>query len=172
MKVALEEIREGLRRKRFTCKPSSLDLPEDIPPLGQTIGVDVQFSRRRGGIVVEGEVSFTVELICSRCAGPFQSSLRESIDLFYKRGEPRIEVKEAHLTEEEAKTVFHDGEIIDLTIPVRDTVLLAVPTKPLCKEDCKGLCQLCGKDLNEGPCSCRGEEIDPRWRGLAELKKT
>ncbi len=170
MKVSLEELKEGEGRKTFACEPSALDLPENSPPFGRTVGVDLRLLRRSGGISVEGEVSFSAELICSRCARPFQSSFREPIDLLYKKGKPEVGEGQVHLSEEEAKTLFYDGDTIDLTAPIRDTVLLAIPMKPLCKEDCKGLCQYCGKDLNEGPCGCDEDRIDPRWQRLAKLK--
>lgn len=171
MRVSLEEIKGALTRKKFACEPSVLDLPENVPLFGRTIGVDLQFSRRRGGISVLGEVSFRAELVCSRCAKTFQSHLEEPVDLLYKKGKPEIEEGEVRLSDEETRTVFYDGDTIDLSEPIRDTVLLAMPMKPLCSVDCKGLCQHCGKDLNEGPCSCKEEETEPRWRRLTELKR-
>jgi uncharacterized protein len=57
---------------------------------------------------------------------------------------------------------------LDLAEPARQYALMAVPMKPLCKAACAGLCQKCGKNLNQGICQCPTREIDPRW---AELKK-
>jgi uncharacterized protein len=59
---------------------------------------------------------------------------------------------------------------IDLSEDVRDYALLALPMKKLCSENCKGLCPKCGKNLNDGPCECRDEKIDPRWEPLQKLK--
>lgn len=171
MRISLEEIEEAPVRKRFRCEVSSLDLPANGSPFGGTVSVEVLLMRSREGISAKGEISFVAQLVCSRCANSFHRSFQEHIDLSYKRGEPKLEEGEVHLTEEETRTVFYDGDFIDLTGPVRDTMLLAVPIKPLCRDDCKGLCRLCGKDLNEGPCGCKEEETDPRWRKLADLKK-
>jgi uncharacterized protein len=54
---------------------------------------------------------------------------------------------------------------------LRDAVTLALPLRPLCREDCKGLCARCGNDLNAGPCDCGGDDIDPRWEALAALRE-
>jgi uncharacterized protein len=63
-----------------------------------------------------------------------------------------------------------EADKIKLDDDVRDFALLSIPMKKLCKEDCKGLCVKCGKDLNEGPCGCKTEDVDPRWQPLTELK--
>jgi len=55
---------------------------------------------------------------------------------------------------------------------VKEQVLLSVPMKPLCRNDCAGLCPVCGRDLNEGACNCRKEELDPRLAPLAQFKET
>jgi uncharacterized protein len=65
---------------------------------------------------------------------------------------------------------IYDGEKIDLTDLVREQILLDLPTQILCQEDCKGLCQKCGANLNEVNCNCEENEIDPRWSALKNLK--
>ena len=64
-----------------------------------------------------------------------------------------------------------EGDSIDLDELVREQILLALPTRHLCREDCKGLCQKCGADLNAGDCSCEQGETDPRWAALADFKR-
>jgi DUF177 domain-containing protein len=54
---------------------------------------------------------------------------------------------------------------------MRDSVGLALPLNPLCRDDCAGLCARCGKDLNEGACECVDDDIDPRWDALAALRE-
>jgi uncharacterized protein len=63
-----------------------------------------------------------------------------------------------------------DADKIDIKSDVREFALLSIPMKKLCKEDCKGLCYKCGKDLNKEQCTCSAEEIDPRWKPLMNLK--
>jgi uncharacterized protein len=62
-----------------------------------------------------------------------------------------------------------EQHILDLTEAVRQYSLMAIPIKALCREDCAGLCQTCGKNLNEGTCDCAAPDIDPRWAKLTKL---
>ncbi|MRR10305.1 DUF177 domain-containing protein, partial [bacterium] len=66
---------------------------------------------------------------------------------------------------------YRKGEI-DLWPELREAVLLALPLKPLCREDCRGICPACGRDLNEGSCGCREDRGDHRWDKLRELPGT
>jgi uncharacterized protein len=72
--------------------------------------------------------------------------------------------------DEELMSPYVDDSRLDLSSWARDTVALALPDKILCREDCAGLCPVCGKNLNREPHGHEGEEIDPRWAGLAELR--
>jgi uncharacterized protein len=80
--------------------------------------------------------------------------------------------KVEHSENEKLDVVYFHPETdkIDLTEDIRDYALLAVPMKRLCSENCKGLCTNCGADLNNGPCDCREEKMDPRWEPLQKLK--
>jgi len=114
------------------------------------------------GILVTGRVQGLARYACARC-------LEEMV------GEIELEVCEMYVApgreappEEDSYKI--DGVEMDLEPMLRDAVALALPLNPLCREDCAGLCARCGKDLNEGPCGCKEEEIDPRWAALSELR--
>ena len=64
----------------------------------------------------------------------------------------------------------YSGKVIDLSGPLREQILLAMPPSPVCDEECKGLCPQCGKDLNQGDCRCERTAIDPRWAALKDMK--
>jgi uncharacterized protein len=114
------------------------------------------------GVLVTGSVATTVGASCARCLKEVNEEISlEIVELF---------VGEGHETPEEEEVYEVDGFEIDLEPMLRDAVTLALPLNPLCRSDCKGLCAHCGKDLNEGPCSCKEEEIDPRWAALSELR--
>lgn len=103
-------------------------------------------------LIVRGTVSVACDMECRRCADFFSTSVR--VSSFLRAYEIR------------------DGmETVDLTADIREDILLALPSYPLCEESCKGLCPHCGKNLNEGPCSCRPEPDDlGRWAALDKLK--
>jgi uncharacterized protein len=72
--------------------------------------------------------------------------------------------------EGEFEIVYFEGDLLDVADQVRQTVLLSVPMRALCKEDCRGLCGICGCDLNLSSCGCSEPPPDPRWDALRKLK--
>jgi uncharacterized protein len=114
------------------------------------------------GVLVTGPLSGTMDLRCARCLRPFEGDVSlELLELFVRPGHERPEDEDAYRV---------TGKEIHLEPMLRDAIALALPLNPLCREDCAGLCAQCGRDLNEGSCDCRTEEIDPRWAELASIK--
>src|SRR5919112_562701 len=88
-------------------------------------------------------------------------------------GPEEVELVKAENVELQAEDLIlsaYEGDAVDLDEIVREQTLLALPSRHLCREDCKGLCQKCGANLNENQCSCEQGETDPRWAALADLK--
>jgi uncharacterized protein len=75
----------------------------------------------------------------------------------------------AELTEAEMSVSVFDGQAIDVDEIVKEQIVLAVPTRMLCREDCKGICPECGADRNAGDCGCTTSDADPRWAALKNL---
>ena len=78
---------------------------------------------------------------------------------------------ELSVTDAEAEIGYYQGEGILLEDVLREQVLLALPLKSTCREDCKGLCPQCGKNLNQEPCSCSEPAEDPRWAVLKDIRE-
>ena len=123
-------------------------------------------------ILVQGRLETQAEMTCSRCLKPFTLKITLKIqEEFF----PTIDIiTGARLPKPEDPGSFTIDEhhILDLTEAIRQYIITALPMKPLCKEDCAGLCSTCGKDLNLGDCGCKQEEIDPRWAELLKLKNS
>lgn len=114
-----------------------------------------------GVLMMEGEVSTTIHGICDRCASSFDREVHFPIEV--------VLVTELANEENEDEWVFPlEGDSADLDDIVRTVFVLNLDSKLLCKEDCKGLCPKCGKNLNEGPCNCQ-KELDPRFAALKQL---
>jgi len=129
----------------------------------------VDMVRTDRGILVAGELRTEVELTCSRCLGRYTTPLTMQFEEEYV---PTVDVfSGAPLPSPEEPTPFTIDEhhIIDLDEAVRQYTLLTIPMKPLCREDCAGICAECGKNLNEGPCGCPQRAMDPRWAALNKL---
>ena len=114
-----------------------------------------------GVLVMTGEITTRIHGICDRCAGEFHRDIHFPIDV--------VLVTELSNEENEDEWVFPlEGDSADLDDIVRTVFVLNLDSKLLCKDDCKGLCPRCGKNLNLGPCDCR-KEPDPRLAALAQL---
>lgn len=134
--------------------------------LGHDVTLDylrgkLRLTRTDQQILVEGDIHTALPAECVRCLDTFHLPLRIRLEeLFSLALGPH--------TPDPLYVVAADGTI-DLTLPLREQILLAQPIKPVCRPECKGLCSTCGKNLNEGPCDCDDESIDPRLAALKAL---
>jgi uncharacterized protein len=123
-------------------------------------------SRIEGGFALEARCAFEGKLECSRCLAAYPFASDEPFTLvLYKRTPGSPDVRE--LTPDDLDAVFYEGENVDVTPIAEERVQMSIPMKPLCQEDCLGLCPRCGADRNVGSCGCATDEIDPRWAALA-----
>ena len=119
---------------------------------------------------IKGEVSFELELICSRCLEEFPFLSSSSFELVYLPRDEMPTEPDLELTPNDLKVSFYQDDEIDLSEVVREQIILAIPMKPICSPNCKGLCPMCGANLNQAPCNCQREAIDPRLAPLKDLK--
>lgn len=107
---------------------------------------------------------------CSRCLTPFTLPVRVRFEEEFLEGEPPVDEADDDLEADCTVTYFH-GDAIDLTDAIRENILLELPMKPLCQEDCKGLCPTCGTNLNESTCGCADVTtvVDPRLAVFKDL---
>lgn len=130
--------------------------------------LDLQATRAGQEVSLVGRVVACVEFECDRCLQPFAVTVEPGFDLLYL---PPLGTGEEHeLGEDDLAIGFYQGDAIDVDDLVREQIELALPMSRLCRADCRGLCPECGARLNDGDCACQGEEIDPRWAALKELK--
>ena len=114
-----------------------------------------------GVLMMQGDITTTIHGTCDRCANDFDRDVSFPIDV--------VLVTEMANEENEDEWVFPlEGDSADLDDIVRTVFVLNLDSKLLCDEDCKGLCCRCGKNLNDGPCSCQ-KELDPRFAALKQL---
>jgi uncharacterized protein len=133
---------------------------------------DVKVTRMSRDLLVQGDVQAQVTLACSRCLDEITLPVDASLEEQYQ---PTIDVETGRLIQraddEKDDTAFSvdQNHLMDLTEPVRQALLVALPLKPLCREDCAGLCPACGANWNEAQCDHEVDDIDNRWAGLREL---
>ena len=145
------------RRELFAGVLDDLFVTGSSVPLGAQVTVDVVLEPLGAAIEAIGTVAAPWVGECRRCLKPVDSRLVVHVR----------EIFEERPVEEETY-LLANGQI-DLEPMAREAVVLELPQAPLCREDCQGLCTVCGTDLNEGVCSCE-PAIDPRWAGLEQLR--
>jgi uncharacterized protein len=129
---------------------------------------DVQKDRDQYRLV--GRVRTALELPCSRCLEPFASPLDAAFDLRYQPHTANTGEGEREIEDDDLSTAFYDDATIDLGQLMREQFYLALPMKPLCRDECRGLCPVCGTNLNRGSCGCTRQWEDPRLAALKALK--
>lgn len=130
------------------------------------------FSNTGRHVVVRGSFAAAVEVECARCLGKYQVQIEVPIEENFLIPGHVLEVVEEEEEEEslgeEPEPLFEEN-ILDLTELLRQNILLAMPIKPICSEECKGLCPTCGRNLNEGLCGCPQDIGGSAFAGLASL---
>jgi uncharacterized protein len=151
----------GAYRDLSICAPLE-GVAVDLARLGEPpITADLRAQSVVEGILVTGRVEGSSELRCARCLTEFSAPLGlEVCELFAAPGHEAA-AADAYLVA---------GTEMDLEPMLRDVIALALPLHPLCKEDCRGICALCGTDLNAGRCDCKQDDTDPRWAPLDALR--
>lgn len=129
-------------------------------PVARPVRVAGRVRNMAGALVLEGDASGALEVSCDRCLKPFVREMQVPIDTLL--------AAELANEEDEGDIVLLEGDEVDLGELARTAFILAMDTKQLCDEDCKGLCARCGANLNDGPCGCK-PEVDPRLAKLAQL---
>jgi uncharacterized protein len=168
----------GSTRKVDISTPELQLSEQGVEPGGQTLQAHnvrgkAKITRLSKDLLLQGKVVGDVDLECSRCLDAFSLPVEGTLEEKYQ---PSVDVDTGRPVHrepfEEDDTAFSvsPSHEMDLTEPVRQALLVALPLKPLCREDCAGLCPYCGANLNEGPCDCEPDTEDDRWAALRELK--
>lgn len=121
-------------------------------------------------IRAHGDVSTTVALACSRCLADFTQELHVSFTIFYAPASVGPSDEEVELSEEDLVSIPYEGDEIDFTPEIVAQLLTEIPYKPLCREECKGLCPTCGTDLNVSECKCEGSAFSLKFGALKDFK--
>lgn len=120
-------------------------------------------------VYLAGGMEADAELSCSRCGKPFEVHMTAQFKLDMVPMESLSREEERELQAGDLEVEFYKNGVIDIKDFLREQVLLQVPMKPLCVEDCRGLCQYCGQDLNLAQCSCEPPAGHPGLSGLKDL---
>ena len=175
MRIRWEDIPpEGLGISLEEMETPQLQAPkgtlEEGLRLASPLEGEIFLKRIPQGIKVKGKVKTSLFISCARCLKEFILPISSDFEELFLHIRYAPAGEEVELSREDMEVSFLREEVIDLKEVVEEQIWLQIPMKPLCHEGCKGLCPLCGADLNEGECGCDREIVDPRFALLKEIK--
>ncbi|TDI99044.1 MAG: DUF177 domain-containing protein [Candidatus Dadabacteria bacterium] len=170
MKLRVSNISEsGVHIKALEEPEWLVNLPElcsegDGIRFLSKIGIDLQVTRVLKEVTVTGNVHLSIQTSCSRCVEPVRIELSPYVSLVLSPAD-KISDEDDDLEHE----TYRDDEI-DLSNYLMEQIAISLPIKVVCNEDCKGLCTICGTNLNQETCTCESEKVNPKFAILKNLK--
>ncbi len=165
-----------------------LEFNEHLPPGAVEFGPDFRqlgdlHAEGRAELIVEhrghgqdvedirlvGKLGTEIEVLCARCLEPVVHKVARDFDLLYRPQGVDRRGEEVSISEAETEIGYYQGEGLLLEDVLREQVLLSTPVKTVCREECKGLCPSCGRNLNQEQCGCE-QRSDPRWAALGDIR--
>jgi uncharacterized protein len=173
--LKLDEIpEEGLDLKWKEERASLLAYMENLSNIDfdfeSPLQAEVKIKKTGQSVLITVKVETTLRLQCARCLKEFSSPLSTAFDLTLHPLKEVLGEEEIELSSEEMESNFFEGGEIHLSEIACEQIFLEIPYQPLCQERCKGLCSICGKDLNVSPCECVKEEFKSGFSVLKKLK--
>ena len=167
----IEEISDGGLNFNLLLNKNQLEIDQAGLSVNVDIAVSGSLTRVGDDVYLKGKVMTDVVASCSRCLDTLSYPIDSDLKSRFVSPDRYISAREVELHASDIDTEVYENQQIDLTQSVRDGILLAVPVICLCKENCKGICSQCGKNLNQGLCKCsNGSFIDPRLEALKVFK--
>jgi len=145
----------------------STDLIEENTVFLDPLHADVTVRRAGEELLIKGRITTRLSLICSRCLSPFEFRVDSRFDHVYLPEE--LEVERDQLDPVDVGRLYYHNRTLDLKEIILEQLNLTYPARPLCAEDCKGICPICGQIIKEGNCSCASGDADPRLEKLKTL---
>lgn len=158
-----------MHRKTFWAEaPAELGIEVIRVPEGAPVEIDLRLEAVMEGVLVTGSADADLEGECVRCLEPIEDTVHVDFQELFVYDDPDSRADSGYSGDDEDVSRLAD-DLLDLEPVLRDTVVLALPFQPLCREDCPGLCVECGARLADDPDHSHEDPIDPRWATLANL---
>jgi uncharacterized protein len=165
MKIRIDKLYEGEHRFDTQLEPEALEL--DTAQFSDPIDVAVLWDRQGPHALMQFQVSTHLNSQCDRCLDDLRLKIDAQIAIVVQLSD----VMTRDSDDPDYRIVSPSDVEIDFTADIRDAIILAIPIKILCREDCKGLCPQCGQNLNSETCNCVVKKVNPQWAALSTLKK-
>lgn len=163
LRINISNLSDGMHHHSLSTEPADIGLDSRFR---KPVNIDAAVEKTNRQLHVQVDSRSGAVFVCDRCLEEFQQNVESHYSILYVQSQ--TPPSEAENTTEEVQYLSVDTNIIDLGEDVRQYLTLSFPLKTLCREDCAGLCPICGINKNKAACSCTVEESDPRW---VDLKK-
>jgi uncharacterized protein len=171
MLLDLSRLRSGVDHIERLYEPSAFPLGEaDEFRLIAPVDVVADLRKDARTVRLRGRVRTGLECDCSRCLESFPVPVDATFDLLFMPASAQTAEGEREIADADLGVSFYEGDLIDLGDVIREQFYLTLPMKPLCRDDCKGLCPVCGTNWNRETCACRPAWVDPRMEPLRKLR--
>lgn len=169
MILDLREFESFPARTTLRAEPGELQPFSDCIVAVGEVKLDLAIQHSGEEYFCQGEVTAECSIECARCLEEFERRITQSTDFIVCGAEGLIARRKIGYDDEDYVYLGKGGFVADVLEPVRQALILSLPMKPLCRENCRGICPRCGTNLNERKCDCKLDSIDPRWEGLRRL---
>jgi len=173
--ISVKELELKKVRFEVAFPPGEIDFQDDGDRLSQASPLEAEGSAELlphtlGEIRVRGHLAVTLQCDCNRCLEPARFPIDSSFDLFYRPTASGAGDEEVEIDEGEAEIAFYEGAGIELKDILREHVLLNMPMQRVCRDNCLGICPVCGQNRNLINCGCEAKLVDDRWSALKKLQ--
>ncbi len=166
MKVDLRSITPDGSDLSFSEISDDLELVAEGFNFPEPVEVTLSAAKSGDEIVFQGRISTMVEMECARCLDIFEMDINSRIQFVVQL----LDINQPQAAEDDDFIILpRTTAEYDISQRIRESILLELPLKPLCSEDCRGLCPMCGVNLNETECECTPDKNDERWDPLKQL---
>ena len=166
MVIPLNKLKDGVHEFRATSCAAGLGIDEDVFAADISTVITVDKRGLNYYIIIMSETAAT--FCCDRCLEKFDMEIKNKSRILYTKDESLVD--SISKEKEGVRFIKPDDIEIDFSDNIKQFLMLEVPYKKLCDEECRGLCAKCGQNLNLGKCDCGDDYIDPRWEKLKDLK--
>ena len=170
MRIEVDELEGSGKAFAHAYAPEELILDEENARLIEAPQISGSASRKGNEVRLRGKVAARAEVDCDRCLKALEVPINTEFDVTYIPASEYGVSETAELQQDDLLVSVYEGDSIDVDEIVREQILLAMPARALCVEECKGLCPVCGNNRNTSACACEDKNTDPRWSALKDLQ--
>jgi DUF177 domain-containing protein len=171
MKLDLTRYRQPVTHFARTFQPGEVASDAGAYDIVAPVELEFDIHKDKDKFRLEGHLRTELELTCSRCLDPYRFTVDADFDQRYLPASAVSTDPDREVQEDDLETSYYSDDQIDLAELMREQFYLALPMKPLCRDDCRGLCPQCGMNLNTGTCDCSPVWEDPRLAALKAIKE-